>query len=244
MSGFISKSEQIQALQRELLAIQGFRMRPEEERQDTGLGIINQSFPQHTFPRHAVHEFISGAPEEAAATSGFMTGLLAGLGRQAPCLWVSTRRTFFSLAIRLFGLAPDQVIFVDATSNRDALWSIEEGLKCASLAAVVGEVRDLNFTESRRLQLAVEQSRVTGLIHCNTVRPPAATACVSRWRIRPLPSQAAEGLPGVGFPRWQVELLKIRNGKPGVWQVAWTVAGFRIALPEQAAAVPVLQKTA
>ncbi|WP_245882076.1 ImuA family protein [Taibaiella chishuiensis] len=240
----MSKSEQVQALQREILAMQGFRVRPEREQQDTGLGIINQSFPHHTFPANAVHEFISGAPEEAAATSGFMTGLLGKLDRSGRYLWVSTRRTVFPPAIRLLGLAPDQVIFVDAASNRDALWAIEEGLKCASLAAVVGEVRDLSFTESRRLQLAVEQSRVTGLIHRSGSRLPGVTACVSRWRIRPLPSQTAEGLPGVGFPRWQVELLKIRNGKPGVWQVEWTVSGFRIACLEQAAAVPVLQRTA
>lgn len=39
---------------------------------------------------------------------------------------------------------------------------MEEALKCGGLAAVVGEVQDISFTASRRLQLAVEQSGVTG----------------------------------------------------------------------------------
>jgi len=35
-------------------------------------------------------------------------------------------------------------------------------------------------------------------------------------------------LPGIGFPRWNVELLKVRNGKPGSWQMEWKSTGFRL----------------
>jgi protein ImuA len=73
--------------------------------------------------------------------------------------------------------------------------------------------------------LAVEQSRVTGFI---VRRNPKnlVTACVSRWRITSLPT-ASTDLPGVGFPRWNVELLKVRNGKPGAWQLEWVDGRFR-----------------
>ena len=37
------------------------------------------------------------------------------------------------------------------------LWVIEEALKCEGLAAVIGEIKELSFTQSRRLQLAVEK---------------------------------------------------------------------------------------
>jgi protein ImuA len=36
-----------------------------------------------------------------------------------------------------------------------------------------------------------------------------------------------DGMPGVGFPRWNVQLLKVRNGKPGAWQIEWSADGFR-----------------
>jgi protein ImuA len=36
-----------------------------------------------------------------------------------------------------------------------------------------------------------------------------------------------DGLPGIGFPRWQVELLKVRNGKPGSWQLEWVSRKFQ-----------------
>src|SRR5690606_34274184 len=87
------------------------------------------------------------------------------------------------------------------------------------------------FVQSRRLQLAVEKSRVTGLIlRCNP-RIVGSTACTARWRIRSLPSVLEDGLPGVGFPRWEVELLKVRNGNPGCWQLEWSHERFVPVIP-------------
>ncbi|WP_018627716.1 ImuA family protein [Niabella aurantiaca] len=215
-----------QQLQEELLQLQGLRAPLDAALPDPGLGIINQSFPHGAFPVGAVHELLSSTAEEAAATAGFIAGILGTLLRGGSCLWVSGHRNIFPPALSSFGVVPDQVIFVEAPDNRKALWTIEEGLKCESLAAVVGEVRELTFTASRRLQLAVEKSRVTGFIHHRTNCITGNLACVSRWRISPLTSDPPEGLPGVGFPGWNVELCKIRNGKPGVWRVQWTHQGF------------------
>ena len=53
-----------------------------------------------------------------------------------------------------------------------------------------------------------------------------ASACAARWQVSPIPSQLEDELPGVGFPRWNVELLKVRNGNPGMWQIEWRVKEF------------------
>jgi protein ImuA len=34
-------------------------------------------------------------------------------------------------------------------------------------------------------------------------------------------------MPGVGFPRWNVNLLKVRNGKPGSWEIEWAENQFQ-----------------
>jgi protein ImuA len=127
----------------------------------------------------------------------------------------------FSPSLKSFGINPDQVIFVNLKSEKNIFWCVEEALKCERVTAVVGELSELGFTESRRLQLAVEQSGVTGFIL--RVRPHnvSITACVTRWKITSLPSELPDGVPGVGFPRWNVELLKVRNGKPGSWWMEW-----------------------
>ncbi|HVI49276.1 MAG TPA: hypothetical protein VM802_30705 [Chitinophaga sp.] len=237
-----AKSEVIAKLQREILDLQGLRVPLDSELEDTGLGMINKAFPNHTFPVSAVHEFISHTKEEAAATTGFMTGLLKILMRKGVCLWVSTNRLTFPPGLKAFGISPDQVIFVDVPSNKEGLWTIEEGLKCERLSAVVGDISNLSFVESRRLQLAVEKSHVTGLIHRSSTIPCSNSACVSRWHVQPLESIIEEGMPGVGYAKWRVELLKIRNGRPGIWQVGWTEQGFHIAAAQHSSAPSIIRK--
>src|SRR5690606_13935094 len=110
------------------------------------------AFPNGIFPTGAIHEFISPGSEEAAATNGFISGIIGRLMQQkGTCLWISTKRTLFPPALKLFGIEPDRVIFIDLPRPKEALWAIEEALKCDALSAVVGELRELSFNESRRL---------------------------------------------------------------------------------------------
>ena len=213
------KADIIAALQTDILRLQGFRVN-ENSVVDLGLGPIKDSFPNGTFPLGCVHEFLSNQPEEEAATAGFISGLLAALvERKGSVMWISSSRTLFPPALKSFGIEPDHFIFIDAQKEKDVLWAMEEALKCGALTAVVGEVNEISFTQSRRLQLAVEQSQVTGFIFRRRYRKLNTTACVSRWKITPLPSICIDDLPGIGFPAWRVELLRVRNGRPGIWNI-------------------------
>lgn len=223
-----TKKEIISQLQKELLLLQGFKPLLNANIH-AGLGPVEAAFPNAVFPTGAVHEFLSDAAEQAAATGGFIAGLLAPLMQQGRvCIWISAARTLFPPALTAFGVAPDQIIFVDLQRERDVLWAMEEALKCEGLAAVVGEMRDISFTASRRLQLAVEQSRVTGFILRHQPRDLNTNACVARWRIKPLPAEPNNDMPGIAFPRWHITLIKVRNGKPGEWQLEWAQGRFNV----------------
>ncbi len=227
------KNDIISQLQRDILPLQGFKQ-PTGTPVRIGLGAVEDAFPNGCFPIGAIHEFIGTQPEHAAVSVGFMAGLLANLMKSGGvCVWVSTSRALFPPGLKTFGANPEHVIFIDLQKEKDLLWAMEEALKCEGLAAVVGEIQDMGFTASRRLQLAVEQSRVTGFLLRFGHRKPTANACVARWRITSLPSIQEDGLPGVGFPRWNVELLKIRNGKPGSWQVQWSAGCFQVIQEEK-----------
>lgn len=227
-----NRHEIVNRLKQDLLRWQGVAMH-ESLTERIGLGPVEDAFPGGVFPAYGVHEFISMCREESAATSGFMGGLLSRLMVDgAVCLWISTARMLFPPAVTAFGMPPDRIVFVDVARERDVLWATEEALKCGGLAAVVAELQDMDFAQSRRLQLAVEKSRVTGLILRSNPRFVGSTACAARWHIRPQPSVLADGLPGVGFPRWEVELLKVRNGNPGCWQLEWSEARFVPVMPE------------
>ena len=217
-----TKQEMIDKLRQDLLGWEGFRPIAPEERQSFGLGPIESAFPNQVFPTGVLHEFISTRPEFTAAIGGFIAGILHTLLEKGGiCVWVSYSRRIYPPALKRFGVNPDRIIFIDVQREKDVLWVTEEALKCHGIAAVICETRLLSFMESRRLQLAIEQSQVTGFILRKDVKVLNTTACTARWTVRPLRSKLRPGMPGVGHPRWQVELLKVKNGQPGVWNVEW-----------------------
>lgn len=236
-----SKADIIAQLQRDILPLQGFKTISKNLALDAGLGPIKNAFPNASFPLGAIHEFISNSMEDAAATSGFVTGLVSSMMQSNGALiWISASRTIFPPALKSFGISPDRIIFIDLHKEKQILWAMEEALKCNGLSAVIGEMQELNFTASRRLQLAVEQSRVTGFVIRRNPKSINTTACLTRWQITPLKSEPADGMPGVGFPRWNVELMKVRNGHPGKWQVEFAGGCFRHI--SKTVAIPLTQK--
>jgi len=216
----------IEQLQKQILTLQGTH-RTLEQQVSLGLGAIETAFPGNAFPKGVIHELISSTLEDAACTSGFISIILGKLMKQGgSCLWISTRRNIFPPALKAFGIEPDRILFIDTAKTKNALWALEEALKCDVLTAVVGELSELSFNESRRFQLAVERSQVTGFIHRHWPKAENAVACVTRWKISPMVSTLPDRMPGVGFPAWNIQLLKVRGGKPGEWQVQWSPKGL------------------
>jgi protein ImuA len=234
----------IEQLKKEILSLQGFASTARGQDLCAGLGPINHAFPNHSFPFRAVHEFIAGTAENRAATSGFIAGMLSTMmRRRGVVLWVGTKLQVFPHAFRSFGIDADKIIFISPEREKDVQWAIEESLKCEGLSAVVGELYGLSFETSRRLQLAVEKSHVTGFIINKNTKSVNATTCVSRWKITRLPSEVYDGMPGIGFPRWNVDLLKVRNGRTGSWLVEWNSGKFRFISKTKAIEIGERRKT-
>ena len=236
-----AKTDIIARLQREVIGLQGFNL-SENVVVNEKLGPIASALPGGTFPLGAVHEFLCEGYETAASTIGFLGGLISSvIENKGAIVWASASRFVFPPGLSGYGIEPDRFIFIDLNKSKDILWTMEEALKCSAVRAVVGELTDLNFTTSRRLQLAVEQSKVTGFVLRS--RNPGTTACVSRWRVTPLPSHTVENIPGIGVPQWRVELLRIRNGRPGAWDIRWEDSRFISAAVEETKADSIDQRT-
>ena len=229
------KDDIIKGLQADIFRLEGFK-RENNAALDVRLGPMVEAFPNSTFPIGAVHEFLCAQPEDLAATVGFITGLQSAImGNTGAGLWISSSRKIFPPALKSFGLQPERIIFLHLNKEKEILWAIEEALKCSALSVVVGEIKEIDFTSSRRLQLAVEQSRVTAFIIRSNYRKLNTTACVSRWKVTHLTSipvlygtneNEVDELPGIGFPKWKVELLRMRNGKSGSWAIHWIKGRF------------------
>lgn len=115
----------------------------------------------------------------------------------------------------------DRLIHVEASTPEDALFALEEGLRCRDLACVIGEItgnpRALTFTASRRLTLAAEKHGVAlWLVRLDAA--PELSSARMRWRADPAPSVPMRwNADAPGAPAWKAELFRARSHAPGEW---------------------------
>jgi protein ImuA len=197
---------------------------------------IDARLPEGGLARGALHEIAGGGlgAIHGAAAILFAAGILARI--EGTVLWCLRNRDLFAPALAGVGLHPDRVIYAEAGDEQTVLACLEEGLRHAGLAGVVGEVSRLSMTASRRLQLAAEGSGVTALAIRRWRNAAAAadfgqpTAAVSRWRVTAAPSSPLP-VPGVGRARWFVELIRSRAGECADWELEACDAQGCLALP-------------
>jgi len=164
---------------------------------------------------------------------GWAGFLLAQLDCNKPLLWIQDRMAILEGGrVHPPGLPSQNLIHVEARDAKDALWAMEEGVRCACLSAVIGELwgdpRALDFTATRRLAVASERSGTP----CWLVRL-GGTANLSgarmRWRIASAPSlrNSFDGR-APGLPAWDAELFRARGAPPGRWSIAHEADRFHL----------------
>ena len=150
--------------------------------------------------------------------------MLAQLARGKPLLWVQERMAILE-AGRIYppGLGLADIIHAEARDAKSALWAMEEGLRCAALGAVIGEVwgdpRALDFTATRRLAVAAERSGVSAWL-VRLGGSPNLSGARMRWRVMSAPSLANAFDPRApGVAAWDAELFRARGFAAGRWTV-------------------------
>jgi protein ImuA len=173
-----------------------------------------------------IHEMegASWDAETAIAPSGFAAALLSPIA-EGSVLWVGRQDTPFAPRLAAFGLHPDRVIFCRCRSDAETLAVLEDALRCKAIVVAVGEVEHATLTQSRRLHLICETAGNTGLLlrrrfhGARAGRKTEGSAAATRWRVSFAPTMDAE--PGLGPPRWRLDLLYRRGGMPASFLVEW-----------------------
>ena len=180
-------------------------------------------------PNPTLSELFAAHPHD----SGWAGFLLAQLRPDKPLLWVQDRMAILENGrVHPPGLPAQDLIHVEARDARDALWAMEEGLRCSGLSAVVGEIwgdpKALDFTATRRLAVASERSGEAAFLirlggHANL------SGARMRWRIASAPSLANDLDPKApGLPAWDAELFRARGMPPGRWSIAHEADRFHL----------------
>lgn len=115
----------------------------------------------------------------------------------------------------------ERLIHVAARSPEDALFALEEGLRCRELACVIGEIagnpRALDFTASRRLSLTAEKHGIALWLVRLEAEADLSSARM-RWRVEAAPSARPRwNADAPGAPAWSAELFRARSHIPGQW---------------------------
>jgi protein ImuA len=206
-----------------------------------GLADIDARLPGGGLACGALHEVFAADAGIATAFCALLAGRLARGGDGGSVLWCERpwamdAGALYGPALLPFGIDPARLILVRARRDADALWAMEEGLRCGRLAAVVGEVADMSLTASRRLQLAAGESGVTAFALRPRGTRPSPSAAATRWRLD-AEVGAADGTdgtandnrafetgpapPGLGAARWRAELFRCRGGGTADWMMEW-----------------------
>lgn len=174
---------------------------------------------------------------------------LAEIDDQRHILWVQTKD-----AIRRsgrpyhHGLPPElrrRLIHVAADTAQDALFALEEGVRCRDLAFVVGEIagnpREMDFTASRRLTLTAQKYGSRLYLVRIDAKPDLSSARM-RWNVRSAPSPRPRwNASAPGIASWKAELFRARAHPPGKWSLhddAGTLAIATDAVSRPSVAIP------
>lgn len=116
---------------------------------------------------------------------------------------------------------------VRAKTETDLLWAVEETLRSSPVRLVIAEPeKPLSLTAGRRLQLAAEAGKTTGLMLIREGQ--GSNAAETRWTCAPLPSGTRDSTPHC----WG--LIKNKKGTLKTWTVHWNGATAAFNLVSEA----------
>jgi protein ImuA len=133
----------------------------------------------------------------------------------------------------LMGLPMARFIVLRVPRPRDALWAMEEALKCRAVGAVVAEFagEEADLTAMRRLALAAREGGGLGLI-LHQDCPSQPSTAMTRWEVASARG-ARDSFGGLGPTTFALSLVKNRRGRTGQWRLSWDhhERAFAAALP-------------
>ncbi|MEA2976575.1 MAG: protein ImuA [Alphaproteobacteria bacterium] len=178
----------------------------------------------------AVHELAPSALWHLGATTGFALALAARADAGSKnILWIQPdfagheAGQLYGPGLAMFGLSLERLLVLRVARPTEALWAMEEALKCRALVTVIAELTEegaaADPTATRRLALAARDGGVLGLLLRH--RPlPEPSAAATRWEISAAPSEP-DAFGGLGRTAFTLSLSKNRRGSTGRWTVTW-----------------------
>lgn len=179
--------------------------------------------------RGACHEVAPATALHLGAATGFVLGLAKrALKPGQSVVWIQQDMARleggapFASGYDGFGHSLSKLLIVRAHAKREALWAMEESLRCRAAGIVIAEFAadsEIDLTASRRLSLAAQEGGGMGLLlrHRVSAQP---SACATRWQVETM-GGARDGFGGLGSTAFALTLTKNRRGPTARWNLCW-----------------------
>jgi protein ImuA len=184
----------------------------------------------------ALHEIGPAAPLQGGA-AGFAMALAArALRGGGQAVWiqrdfnVTEAGALYGPGLDLIGLPMERLVILRVPRPRDALWAMEEALKCRAAGAVVAELGggEADLTATRRLALAAREGGGLGLILHPNICPAfdSTSFCrqhstaTTRWEVASARGER-DRFGGLGPTTFALSLVTNRRGRTGQWRLSW-----------------------
>lgn len=210
-----------------------------------GVPTIDAHLASTGLARYGLHDVAPRHYGDMPAAMGLSVALalrrLSDPAERRPLLWCRLARevreygNLYGHGLENLGLARHRFVTVTLKNPIAALWVAEEALKSGALAVVMldADVKHTSLTATRRLSLAAQAGKCAGLMVFAT-QQAGTTVSHTRWLAEAARSQAPPyDALAPGLPSWNLELTRVRGGRPGAWTVEWHHASHRFNLVSQ-----------
>jgi protein ImuA len=184
----------------------------------TGLAPLDRALPHGGIPNGAVVEIL--ADTEGIGATSLAMRLAAACSPSRAVVILDTRGDLYPPAAQTWGLPLTQLIVVRTSRDAEALWAVDQALRCRAVAAVIAPIVRIDERISRRLQLAAESSGAIGLVLA-PARHRRKSFAALRMLVEGATADAAPKVPQhchspplIAPYTCRLTLLKVREGTP------------------------------
>lgn len=197
----------------------------------SGCPDLDHILPQGGFRFGQLVEWLSAYPGSGAFSWALQSCRMQTTGRQAEkkqsIVVIDLDHTFYPPAALGLGVDLERLVVVRPKNATDAMWALDQALRCPAVAATCAALPRLAPRDFRRLQLAAEQGNTLGhLIRPLSVRGQPSWSDL-QLRVQPMatvrtidpdigtPIASARKQPRQAARTWHLELLRCRGGRAG-----------------------------
>ena len=187
----------------------------------SGCQAMDRHLPGGGYQGGTIVEYLRSQPACGANYLALSAARHAMNANQRFLVVVDLAQQFYPPAAVAMGIDLQRLVLVRPKSAADALWAIDQSLRCSAVAAVMAEVDQMDDRAARRVQLAAEQGGGLGLlVRGSSARSQPSWAEV-QWIVRPLHCESADDghnkYPHSVAASRQVhlQLIRARGGRAG-----------------------------